>query len=228
MAPGPARIIPSHARANPSRARPLGAFCTNDFRPRTREPRPAAAHRISARTNSILARPNPSAGPNRPKCTNELPATRPNPSHPSRTCRTVRTSSGNARPNPSRPLPVPLSATPDHSAEPAPHRRTSVLPARTPEPERPSARHFPPCRHPSDRLPPQPHPRHPTARPPSLRSGFRPGAAPVPPSASLPEDRYHPVNAPLDRAPLSCDIQRLFILYDVVPAMPPLAPPIAS
>ena len=82
-----------------------------------------------------------------------------------------------------------------------------------------------PCRHPSSRLPPQAHPRHPPARPPSLRSGFRPGAAPVPPSASLPEDRYHPVNAPLDRAPLSCDIRRLFILYDVVPAMPPLDPP---
>ena len=63
MAPGPARILPSHARANPSRARPLGVFCTNDFHPRTREPRPAAANRISARTNSILARPNPSAGP---------------------------------------------------------------------------------------------------------------------------------------------------------------------
>ena len=40
----------------------------------------------------------------------------------------------------------------------------------------------------------------PPVRPPSLRSGSRPGAVPVPPSGSLPEDRYHPVNANLDLA----------------------------
>ena len=171
-----ARTISTRAQTNPGQ-RPQIAFLHERIRflhVRTRAP---ARTGRNARTNS--------------------PATRPNPSHPSRTCRTVRTNSGNARPNPSRPLPPPLSATPDHSAKPPPRRRTSVLPARTPEPEPPSARHFPPCRHPSDHLPPQPHPRHPTARPPSLRSGFRPGAAPVPPSASLPEDRYHPVNAAL-------------------------------
>ena len=75
MVPGPARILPSRTRANPSPARPLGVFCTNDFHPRTREPGPAAAHRISARTNSILAHPNPSAEPQRPDCTIELSRT---------------------------------------------------------------------------------------------------------------------------------------------------------
>ena len=119
-------------------------FCTNDFGPRTREPGPAAAKRISARTNSILARPNPSAGPQRPECTNEQPATRSNPGHPNRTCRTVRRSSGNARPNPSRPLPVPLPATPDHSAEPAPRRRRACFLRARPNPsDRPHATSHP-------------------------------------------------------------------------------------
>ena len=40
----------------------------------------------------------------------------------------------------------------------------------------------------------------PAARPPSLRSGSRPRAAPAPPSGSVPEDRYHPVNAVFDQA----------------------------
>ena len=137
MAPGPAPILPSRARANPSRARPLGVFCTNDFHPRTCEPGPPAAHRISAQTNSIPARPNPSAGPEPPECTNEPPATRLNPSHPSHTCRTVRTSSANARPNPSRPLPVPGPGTANRSAEPPPHRRRARLTHVRPNPSNP-------------------------------------------------------------------------------------------
>ena len=107
MPPGPALILPPHARANPSRARPPGVFCTNDVRARTREPGPAAAQRLSAQANSIVARPNP-----RPRGRHALPtsalqppsaAPQPRPSCPSAlaplglpsrrgTCSTVRQS----------------------------------------------------------------------------------------------------------------------------------------
>ena len=198
MVPGPARILPPRARPNPSCARPLGAFCTNDFHPRTNEPSPAAAHRISARTNSSLhVRTRAPARTGRNARTNS-PATRPNPSHPSRTClpseRTpkmhVRTQAARCR----RPYPPPRTTRPNHPGPPhkrAPraHARTRAT-VRTPLPAPPS-----PPRPPATTA----SPATPPARSPSLRSGLRPGAAPVPPSASLPEDRYHPVNANASR-----------------------------
>jgi hypothetical protein len=71
MAPGRACILPPRARTNPSRAQPPGVFRPTDFRPHTPEPDLAARHRLSARTNSILARPKPSAAPQQARCTNQ-------------------------------------------------------------------------------------------------------------------------------------------------------------
>ena len=180
------RFPPAHIRTRASGRR--SHFCTNEFDSRTsepeRRPEPAEMHERTPTTRPNPPRADLSDRPNEfQKCTAE-------PEPPAAAARTVAA---------------------DHSAEPAPRRRTSVLPARTPEPERPSARHFPPRRHPSDHLPAA-TPAAPPARPPSLRSGFRPGAAPVPPSASLPEDRYHPVNAALNSAAGSWHVARHLLL----------------
>ena len=55
-------------------------------------------------------------------------------------------------------------------------------------------------------------PPHRMTRPRWQCSGSRPGAAPIPPSASLPEDRYRPVNTALDSAAGSWHSARLSIL----------------
>ena len=145
MPPGPARILPPRACANPSRARP-----------------PA----ISAQTISARTHPNPAQPPQTTFCTSEFNPCTPEPKPP-RTSRHL-----NHRPHPLRP-------------------------------------------------PPQ---ARPAVRPPLLRSGSRPGAAPAPPSGSLPEDRHHPVNAALGFAVDPCHGSRLFILWPRARHVAPMRP----
>lgn len=147
MAPGPARIFPPRARANPSRTRPLGTSRTNDFRPRTNEPRPAAAQRIAARTNSLPARPNPTTGPHRPKCTNEFPRHARTQATRAAAVGPVQPGSGNAHPNPSRPL-LPPGASPRTTRPNQPHAAVAAsFPPRAHARTRATVRTPPPACH---------------------------------------------------------------------------------
>ena len=149
MAPGPARILPPRARANPSRARPLGAFCTNDFHPRTNEPSPSAANRISARTNSHPCTSEPERRPEPAEMHERTPprhartqATRAAPVGPSERMPEMHVQTQAARCR--RPYPPPRTTR--RTTPAPPHERPPRAPIRTratPHTPLPARRHPP-------------------------------------------------------------------------------------
>ena len=145
-------------RQNKPEHQPPGIF-TNDFRPRTREPRPATAALARRPIQPVSRTPEPGCRSRRRLCTNE------------------------PIPSPDQPIPEPARI---------PSARTNPPTATQARPSAHGKTH--------ERFPTHAR-RHSDAASPAalgLRSGVRLAAAPAPPSANLPESRYHPVNATLD------------------------------
>jgi hypothetical protein len=189
--------LPRHARTRATRAAPVASS--------------NAAPKTHVRTQAFPARPAPRTDGLRPRHRESQVSDRAPPCTSERAPRTSE---------PKPPEPPPPTARPN--AAPRHERATPARPNPT-EPRRPP-RHAP-RRHPPSRHRPAPPPSPQPVRPPSLRSGSRPAAAPGPPSGSLPEDRYHPVNAALDSAATPWQDARLLILSTRARHAARIAPP---